>query len=333
MKKIKNIILVFAVIGLGLGLILVGEIFLPAKIGNNEIKLFSVIKGDNVFKIADNLKKEGIIKNQLNFITPVILQAKSHKLQTGLYYLGPGLSPWQIAGKIIKGDVAKEIVTIPEGWNLKEINELLQKKSLVQNEKLLELKTADFSNDFNFLKSVLANANLEGYLFPDTYEIKVGDSPETIATIMLANFDKKLTDDLRQEIKKQNKTISQIVIMASLLEKEAKTAKDKGLVAGILWKRLKIGMRLQVDATVLYALGKESGPVSYDDLTIDSPYNTYKYAGLPIGPIANPGLESIKAAVYPEQSDYWYYLSAPDGTTYFSKTLEEHNQKKAQYLN
>ena len=117
-----------------------------------------------------------------------------------------------------------------------------------------------------------------------------------------------------------------------MLEEEVKTIEDKKIVSGILWKRLKIGMPLQVDATILYALGNEPRWLTYDDLKIDSFYNTYKYVGLPPGPIANPGLDSIMAAIYPQESGYWYYLSAPDGKTYFSQTLEEHNLKKVKYL-
>ena len=120
--------------------------------------------------------------------------------------------------------------------------------------------------------------------------------------------------------------------MASLIEKEVKTPEDKKIVSGILWKRLENSIPLQVDATISYITGKKGDSVSIEETKIDSPYNTYKYKGLPLGPISNPGLESIIASIYPENSDYWYYLSTPEGKTIFSKTLEEHNIAKAKYL-
>ena len=149
---------------------------------------------------------------------------------------------------------------------------------------------------------------------------------------MRDNFDKKLTTDLREEIQKQGKTIFEIVTMASLIEKEVREKEDKEIVSGILWKRLKNNIPLQVDATISYITGKQTTKISREETQIDSPYNTYKYLGLPIGPICNPGIDSIKAAIYPKNSQHWYYLSTSEGKTIFSETLEEHNLAKAKYL-
>jgi UPF0755 protein len=182
------------------------------------------------------------------------------------------------------------------------------------------------------LKDKPKSLNLEGYIFPDSYKIRKEETIEDIINKTLQNFDKKVTPELRQEIEKQNKTIFEIITMASLLEKEVKTLEDKKIVSGILWKRLENNMPLQVDATISFITGKKDANISIEETKIDSPYNTYKYKGLPLGPISNPGLESIIAAIYPESSDYWYYLSTPEGETVFSKTLEEHNIAKAKYL-
>jgi len=149
--------------------------------------------------------------------------------------------------------------------------------------------------------------------------------------MMLNNFNKKITSDLREEIEKQNKTIFEIITMASLLEKRCGAKKIK-IVSGILWKRINHNIPLQVDATIVYITSKQTIKIPKEDLEIDSPYNTYKFRGLPIAPICNPGLESIKAAIYPEDSDYFYYLSTLEGKTIFSKTLKEHNIAKARYL-
>ena len=190
----------------------------------------------------------------------------------------------------------------------------------------------DFSTDFSFLSDKPKNLSLEGYLFPDTYEVKKGAGSEDIIKKILNNFDKKLNSDLRTEIKNQGKSIFEIITIASLIEKEVRTFEDKKLVSGVLWKRLESNMPLQVDATIAYITEKKTTKVLKTDTQIDSLYNAYKYSGLPLGPICNPGIESIKAAIYPENSEYWYYLSTPEGETIFSRTLEEHNIAKAKYL-
>jgi UPF0755 protein len=194
------------------------------------------------------------------------------------------------------------------------------------------LQLSDYRDKYDFLADIPQYAtSLEGYLFPDTYYFNYGDTAIEVAKTMLANFGEKLTSKLRSEIKNQGKTIYEIVTMASLIEKEAATDTDRKLISGVLWKRLDAGMRLQVDATVLYATGK-TGSVSIEDTKTDSPYNTYMHAGLPAGPICSPSLNSILAAIYPQDSPYWYYLATPEGKTIFSKTLEEHNAAKYKYL-
>jgi len=268
-------------------------------------KIFSVEKGQGLLEISQNLEKEGLIKNKIFFILYVLLKEKEKSLQAGKYFLSSSMNIPQIAQKIISGDIAKIKVTIPEGFNTKDIEEKLGIK--------------------------LPAENLEGYLFPDTYYLPVDFTGEDLVKVMRENFEKKIAP-YKEEIEKSGKTLQEIIIMASLLEKEVKTKEEKELVAGILWKRLKVGMPLQVDATITYLTGKKTTKITFEDLQIDSPYNTYKYKGLPPGPICNPGLESILAALYPKESDYWYYLSTPDGKTLFFKTLEEHNLAKAKYL-
>ena len=169
-------------------------------------------------------------------------------------------------------------------------------------------------------------------MFPQTYFFDPQMDRFKVAELFLKNFGENLSQDLRDEIQSQGKSIFKIAIMASLLEKEAKAKEEKELVSGILWKRLEIKMPLQVDATIVYITGKRTTRISIAETKIDSPYNTYKYLGLPLGPISNPGLESILAAVYPKDKGNWYYLSTPEGQIIFSKTLEEHNIAKAKYL-
>ena len=190
----------------------------------------------------------------------------------------------------------------------------------------------DFKNELDFLKGISDNTSLEGFLFPDTYQFPYRIKSEEIVRRMLNNFEKKLTPDLREEIENQGKTIFEIVTMASLIEKEVRTLEDKKIVSGILWKRLESKIPLQVDATITYITDKKTTKISIEETKIDSPYNTYKYLGLPLGPICNPGLESIIAAIHLQDSKFWFYLSTPEGETIFSKTLKDHNIAQDLYL-
>jgi UPF0755 protein len=279
MKK-KNLITVLIV----LTMVIFGCLtFLPKNPSSKKEVLFNIEKGEGSRDIAINLEKEGLIRFAPIFRIYVLTVGVSEKLQAGKYELSPSMSIYQMAKRFASGDVAKKIITIPEGFTVKQIEEKL---------------------------NITIDPNLEGFLFPDTYHFSYDAAPGEIVEIMRDNFEKKITQDLREEIARQNKTISEIITMASLIEKEVKTKKDKDLVSGILWKRLKIGMALQVDSEMW----------------------TYENRGLPPAPICNPGLESIKSAVYPENSEYWYYLSTEEGRTIFSRTLEEHNAARAKYL-
>lgn len=334
------------------------EIYLPKSSQSSQEKLFSFKKGENLFQVAENLRKGDLIKNKIFFEIYVISKGKIRNLQAGDYLLSPSLTIPEITEKFVSGDIIKEKITIVEGWNLRDIGFYFENKGMFQAEELWELvgfpaidyskatdlpESKDFSQEYDFLKDKPKNAGLEGYLFPDIYffasntfstivENVLSKKLEMIVRKMLDNFGKKLTPDLRKEIKGQKKTIFEIITMASLLEKEVRTIEDKKLVSGILWKRLENKMPLQVDAAVVYITGRKTTDISISELQIDSPYNTYKYQGLPLGPISNPGLDSISAAVYSEISDYWFYLSTPEGETIFSKTLKEHNLARVKYL-
>lgn len=339
-------------------IILLGAFFiwqgicLPKDLTGEE-KIFLVEKNQGVREISANLEKEGLIKSRffLNFYT--VLSGKTRNLQTGEYLLTSADSITKIVRKIAFGDVVKEKITIIEGWDLRDAGFYLENKGIFQAEELWEIAgfsavdysrakdlpiPIDFSSDYDFLTEKPKNIGLEGYLFPDTYWLNKGASIEEIVRKMLDNFDKKLTSDLREEIAAQGKSIFEIITMASLLEKEVKTKEEKEIASGIFWKRIEERMPLDSCATIAYILG--GGNWTFEEMRkeiakgkeIDSPYNTYKYLGLPLGPICNPGLESIIAAVYPKNSEYWYYFSLPDGETIFSRTLEEHNIAQVKYF-
>jgi len=325
-------LIIFFIILLGIFFIWQG-MCLPKDSAFTENKLFSIERGQNLFKIAENLEKEDLIKNKFLFDFYVLITGTQRKLQAGEYLVNPSMNITEIAKKIISGDIVKEEITIIEGWTLKDIGFYFENKGMFQAEELYDER-----------------ADVEGYFFPDTYQIRRGVTLEEIINKVVNNFNKKLTEELRSEIERQRKTIFEIVTMASLLEKEVKTKEEKEIVSGIFWKRIKERMPLDSCATIAYILRASEkypegrilggGNWTFEEMRkeiaegkeIDSPYNTYKYLGLPSGPICNPGLESIIATVYPKDSEYWYYLSTPEGETIFSKTLEEHNIAQAKYL-
>ena len=313
--KMRGLITTIALACFVLSGLLANEIYFPHAT-NRGASSIEIPSGAGSRQIAKILKKEGAIRSSSAFLVYVILRGAASNLQAGDYIFGRAAIP-EIARALSRGGTNEIALIIPEGWNSRQIAERLEEKSIASREKFL---------------AIVSERKAEGYLFPDTYRVFKDSPEETIIATLLANFEKKLTPELREEIKRRGKTISEIVIMASLIEKEVVSDEDRAIVSGILWKRLGAGIALQVDATISYITGKKTTNVSREETQIDSPYNTYKYRGLPRGPIGNPGLSAIRAAIYPKTSPPLYYLSRPDGKTIFSKTLEEHNGAKAKYL-
>lgn len=292
-------------------------------------KVFVVKRGEGLSSIAERLGKEGLIRSPLVFKIIVWTKGFSKKIQAGSFRIGSFLTPLEIANLLTHG--TNDIwLTFPEGWRKEEIGRRL----------------ANNLENFDEQEFLKLTENLEGYLFPDTYLIPKYASPSAIAKILTENFEKK-TKDL--EITKQQ------LILASIVERETKHDNDRPIVAGILIKRWQQNWPLQADATVQYAVAnakcrmfppvKQASPllaenircewwpmITKEDLKIDSPYNTYKYKGLPPTPICNPGLAAIKAVVNPTLTDYWYYLSDENGNIHFAKTLKEHQENIIRYL-
>ncbi|MCK4554561.1 endolytic transglycosylase MltG [Candidatus Parcubacteria bacterium] len=317
--------------------------------------VFIVSQGQSVQQISQNLKDVDLIKSKLCFKIYIRQNNKQANLQAGEYILNPNLSIKEIANALVAGQsLSKEkTIKIIEGWNVRDIDGYLNKNNIIADDSFIGLAEREIGNwsptlhSFgdgakleiwkfgkpSFLNNAPISADLEGYLFPDTYRIYQDASAEDIIEKMLTNFDKKLTEETRAEINKQGKTIHQIITMASLIEKEVRTAGDMKIVSGIFWDRIKYGQAIESCATLAYILGVNKPQYTIEDTKIDSPYNTYRNTGLPPGPICNPGLSAIKAAIYPVFTDYNYFLSRPDtGETVFSKTLDEHNRNKAKYL-
>ncbi len=342
---LRNLIMAFIIVVAGLFLFMRFQIYTPLD-SEGEAQIFRIEKGTGVLEISENLQEKGLIKHKYAFAFYVFLRDEGANLKAGEYRLSPALSVKEIAEIIIEGKTEQERITIVEGWNLIDIARYFEARDIATEQELYEVvgfPRVDYSlepqkpqpkefEQYAFLQEKPENISLEGYLFPDTYFIGPDKPIEEIISIFLKNFERRISPDITKEIQRQNKTLFEVLTMASLIEKEVRTQEDMEMVSGILWKRLEIGMPLQVDATITYLTGKKSTRVSIAETRIDSPYNAYKYRGLPIGPICNPGIASIKAALNPKESPYLYYLSTPEGETLYSRTLEEHNIKKAEHL-
>lgn len=332
MKKLFFIFYLFLIIFLIFAGYIYKEINYPTSSFYEET-FFEINQGETLKIISSHLKEENIISNPNIFYLYFYLNHDPTKIKAGTYKLNSFMTVKEISQEFFNTNYIQEKIKILEGWTINDIGEYLEEKNLFKKEdfylvagKSGENPSLDFSNEFTFLENKPKELSLEGYLFPDTYYITKNDSPEDIVKMMLKNFEKKVINLYEIE------NINKIITMASIIEKEVWIKKDKNLIAGILWKRINYGMRLQVDATVLYANQDKDQHVSYTDTETISPFNTYEIKGLPIGPISNPGAESILAAMNPKESEYWYYLSARDGTTIFSKNYNDHLTNKYRYL-
>ncbi len=324
--KRKLIIIFLVILKAALSWYVYAGFFVPLNPETERSQNFIVGKGETLNQIAQNLKDHGLIRNQLFFIIHVNLRGEQKALKAGGYELSPSMTMQEIADIIIKGESVLFSVTIPEGWNIKQISGHLEDFGIKDFQETAKNSKKEFKVSFAFLEDFPRGASLEGFLFPDSYRFFQGSSAEEITEAMLKNFENKALS----AVENSEKPLFEITTMASLLEKEAKTAEDKKKISDILRRRLEANMPLELCSTIIYLTGDPT--ILIEDLRIDSPYNTYLYAGLPPGPIANPGLQSIEAAINPDPNPYWFYLSTPAGEILFSKTLEEHNIKKARYL-
>jgi UPF0755 protein len=260
------------------------------------------------------------------------LQADS-KLFAGDYLLSANMSPKDILNKLLSGSQVEAIrLTIPEGYTTDQIVNLLVEKGIGTKEEYQKVLATD-SFDYPFLQGIPQdNHRLDGFLFPDTYFLDQKTPPHTAIDIMLQRFQKEFTVEVQKQLQVMNLSIRDWVILSSLVEKEAVEDADRPIIASVLMNRLAQDMPLQVDATIQYILGTPKAKLYNKDLQIPSPYNTYLNKGLPPGPIASPGHASLVAVLYPDKTNYLYYLAKPDGYHVFSQTFDEHlqNQKKYQ---
>jgi UPF0755 protein len=317
-KKKKRIHPFFALL-LGVVLIALGALFFVYRILNTPPPNFPIAtditiqEGLTVSSIAEVLAEKNIVRSALYFYAVLLYEYKDVYVQAGTYSFKTPQTPFEIAHAITSGIGRAPLtsITLPEGFKVRDLTEYTKDTIPITSTEVFEA--------------------YEGYLFPDTYFISPSTTPEEFRTLLTNTFEERLRT-YESAINNSGFTKAEVIILASLIEREAKDVTSKKIVSGILQNRLAADMPLQVDAVFDYILNKTSEELTLDDLDLDSPFNTYTHSGLPPSPISNPGIESIEAVLYPEKTEYLYYLTAPDGTFHYAKTFEQHKINKAKYL-
>ncbi len=295
----------------------------PAGSGAKFTVQVTIPSGASSEQIADLLRDKGLARSSQAVIVALMLSGQRHDLKAGVYALSPAMPVEHIIEIIAEGKTDTVEVVVPEGFTMEQIADRLESKDLTDRFSFVQVAATE-GESFDFADGFAPPRNLEGYLFPLTYNVVKGVAPQKIVQQMLNAFDRYIV--------RRHPAVhdwSQIVTVASLVEREAKVDSDRPLIASVYYNRLARGMPLQCDATVQYALPKHKARLLYSDLRIDSPYNTYLHRGLPPGPICNPGLLSIEAAIEPAQTDYLFYVAGPGGVHIFSRTLAEQDRNIA----
>lgn len=307
----------FSLVGVVVSVMSVSLIYMKPSVSFPIARIIPVEAGLGVKAIAEYLEGREVIQSAFLFQASVIFSGKSTQVLAGDYFFDEPLSTFDVVQRLTSGEygLEPERITVYEGSTIYDIAELF------------ESRFSDFDKDVFIAKA----KSMEGLLFPDTYLFLPNVTAEQVIEEMHDTFLLRI-GELVPEIDSSGMTVKEVVIMASIIEREAWKENDQKLISGVLWNRIAIGMLLQVDATFNYINGKDTYELTYDDLAIDSPYNTYKYKGLPPGPIANPGLGAIKAALFPTESDYLFYLADREGNTYYSVDFEGHKYNKRLYV-
>ena len=315
---------------ISLGLLFLAALFLFAALGyffitpaekGGENQLVIVKEGLSLKEVARELERKKIITNRALFELWAEVLGYSRKIKAGEYELGAHMPPRSILEKLIKGEVITYPVTVPEGFTAEQIAELLDKGGLIKKEEFLSL-----INDAALLRQHgIAAPSLEGYLYPETYHFARGISGRSTIDAMVERF-WQVVSPLKESMDEAGMNLQDVITLASIVEKETGLAEERPTIASVFLNRLRKGMRLESDPTVIYGIKDFDGNLTRKDLNRATPYNTYMIRGLPPGPIANPGLESIKAVLQPAKTDFLYFVSKNDGSHHFSKTLSEHNR-------
>ena len=316
MNFINKLFFIFSLIFL-IAILFITSVYFPLEENSTTTKIVNISSGTNAKEIVDVLEKNEIIrKNNYTFRILIKLMKLEDQLKFGEYNLSPSMNMLQILDKLVKGEVITYRITIPEGYTCTQIAEILDKKEVAEKEAFLKLVRD-------------GEKTTEGYLFPDTYEVPKKYGAEKMVKAMLSNFNQiAIENKFADRAEEIEFSLDEIIILASIIEKEAKFSDEKNKVSAVFHNRLEKGMKLQSCATIQYILEEPKERLDENDLKIDSPYNTYLYKGLPPGAICNPGLDSIMAALEPEEEDYLYFVLGENGRHIFSKTYQEHLKNK-----
>ena len=290
-------------------------------------KIVVVSVGMPLPSLSELLQQQGVVRSAERFLWLVRLKGATRQIKAGDYQLSTGLRPAELLDKLIRGEVLLRQITFPEGYSLEQMAELLAAQDLASADQFVATaKNPAFVHGLNIPAS-----SLEGYLFPDTYRFARGLPVESILRTIVARFNQHYGPEQEERARQLGFTRHQVVILASVVEKETAAAEERPLIAGVFLNRLKRGIRLQSDPTVIYGLKNFDGNLKRAHLQADTPYNTYTRRGLPFGPICNPGAASIQAVLDPASTSYLYFVAKKDGTHHFSSTLVEHNAAVLRY--
>ncbi len=298
---------------------------------SNEDKIIIEVKqGEGFYDVLNDLAKEDKLSSKLFIKLNLSIDKVNVNIKEGIYEINTDTSLENMIKSLQNKDGDKDLVklTIPEGYSVEDIAKTVEEKGICSKEDFLNAVKNYELPDYVKVNSS-KRYNLEGFLYPDTYLIEKGANAKDIIKLMLDRFDeimKQVKDETKVNIKDED--VEKIITIASMIEKEARVPKDRPLISSVIYNRLEKNMKLQIDAAVIYSLGHHVDVVSNKDLEVDSPYNVYKYSGLPIGPIANPGIDCIKAALTPEKTDYLYYILQKDGSHYFTNDYDDFLNKK-----
>jgi len=328
-KKIVNILFIMAVI-----IILAGGFYLAEKsilpherINVEDPVTVRVQSGSSLTEIAKLLDEKGVIRNVNDFILTVKIFRAANRLKAGQYEFQPGLSNYKVMKKLMEGSISDEKIVIPEGYTSKQIASLLQKR--------LEIDSTEFVSlikDKNLLQETGVESNsFEGYLYPDTYHLNWGISARSVIKRLVKEFHRNFTDSLKSAARQKGWDVHQIVTLASIIEGEAILDEERRTISSVYHNRLVKGMLLQADPTIQFIIPDGPRRLLNRDLRLDSPYNTYMYAGLPPGPVNNPGIKSMIAAIDPADTPYLYFVARGDGGHTFSRTLNQHLRAKRDF--
>lgn len=296
------------------------QLFIPSDIGSNQMEI-EIPEGSTYKQALEILRNKNLIRDKNLFYGIGIILGIDRKIRAGYYVFWGDMSPFEVFKKLAKGQIIENEITIIEGDSVFEIKDKLVANNIMSPDDFNKLL-----NDKDFLDSLNIKApSLEGYLFPQTYKFPKGTKPESVLGLMVKKMREEFNDELRRRAEEIGFSENDVLTLASIIEREAKIDKERELISAVYHNRLKKGMPLQADPTAVYGIKSKKQKITRNDLKKKTDYNTYVIKGLPPGPIASPGIKSIKAALYPANVPYLYFVSNRDGSHYFSKTLSEHN--------